>query len=125
MNGPPPAESYVYVICLVRDGHEVGPCKMGLSDKPSERASGLQTSHFEQLKLFRALRMPSRKIARDVEDCFHATHKDDCLRGEWFNIEPQEATSILLVQIMWSLSAFTNLNDKEIETTMRMIEEVA
>lgn len=106
-------DSFVYIICVVRGGKEVAPCKIGISDRPADRLRGLQTSHFEELKLYREYRLPSREIASEVESCFHYSQSGACLRGEWFNLVPQKAAALLDFQIILMLDAFTSIDPGE------------
>jgi hypothetical protein len=109
------SDIHVYVIATIIDGKPVAPCKIGVSARPDGRVWALQTACPNELRLLCSFAMPNRKIANDVEGCFHHTRKDRRLRGEWFDLDPDYAATILKLQIRWAIEAFTNLSAEELE----------
>ena len=105
----------------MRDKLFCAPSKIGVSTNPGTRFGTLQTSCPNQLKLFRTFRLPSRKIALDIEDCFHTTHKTERLQGEWFDVSPHDAAAILSTQIRWAIGYFTTLNSDELELAYELV----
>lgn len=82
---PLPAEAYVYVI-----GADDGPQKIGIANDPESRRSLFQTGNHALLKVAAAAPV-SRKEAGIVERYAHWLLRDQRVRGEWFNVSPDEA----------------------------------
>lgn len=74
------AKRYVY---FIRCG-ERGPIKIGITDKPMARLAGLQTGHFEELRM---LGYVEGTIA--AEKHWHEMFDYCRLRGEWFGPDPK------------------------------------
>lgn len=84
VNGQAPA--YVYLIQA-----ESGPVKIGIANDPSRRLSDLQTANYELLTLMYRIECNSPEQALMVERALHERYSDQCIRGEWFDIDPQSA----------------------------------
>lgn len=73
--------SFVYLVSTGEDG----PVKVGVSDNPESRLSGLQSGNPVKLHIAAKWKMPSRQAAFDVERAV----LDDCglhrLIGEWID----------------------------------------
>lgn len=111
---------FVYVIA-VREGQEIkGPVKIGVSAWPHGRLEALQTACPFSLELVREFRFPSRKIALDVEECFHKTQAKHRLRGEWFDLAPSFAIMIINLHVSWMLELFTTMDEKERKVAAKM-----
>lgn len=111
---------FLYVIGTRRDGKVQSPTKVGISAQPYSRFSNLQTASPYELVLVKAFRLPTREIALEMEDCFHSTQKASRLKGEWFEIDPREATCIVSLHIRWALECFTNLNEDELKAAFEL-----
>jgi hypothetical protein len=86
---PLPAQAYVYVI-----GAEDGPQKIGVAIDPQERCRMFQTANHVLLKI--SLSIPvSRNQARYVERYAHWLLEDKHVRGEWFDVSPDEARQVI------------------------------
>lgn len=82
---PLPAQAYVYVI-----GTEDGPQKIGIANNPESRRAIFQTGNPEPLML--AASVPVLKHeALSVERYAHWLLEGSRIRGEWFNVSPDEA----------------------------------
>jgi hypothetical protein len=109
---------YVYVIATVKDGRHCAPVKVGITKHLDKRVSALQTASPYQLRMIHAIGVPCRAIALEMEDCFHATHKAEGLKGEWFDMPPHEALAILTFQFRLHL----DINGVEPETIEAALE---
>lgn len=80
-----PAPAYVYVI-----GTDDGPQKIGIANDPKSRMAMLQIGNHASLVL--SLAVPGTRIeALDVELYAHWLLRNFRVRGEWFNVSPDEA----------------------------------
>ena len=113
--------TFVYVIA-VRDGNELrSSIKVGISKSPQSRLAALRTGSPLDLVLVHQFRLLSRAMARDVEECFHATQKTHHRQGEWFSISPDDAVLILSLHIRWTLEGFTDLDEDERKAVLEFI----
>lgn len=92
---------HVYVIGTVQNGEFCAPSKIGISANPEARERALKTGSATDVKLFRFFSAPNREIAQFIESGFHATQSEKRLRGEWFEIDPASAATILSIHIRW------------------------
>lgn len=96
-------DHYVYLIAR-RDGERlVAPVKVGLTKDLGSRLASIQTACPFPVALVHSLRVPTRWMAREIENCFHSTQKHNRSHGEWFSMSPLDALSILLMQFHWHL----------------------
>ncbi|PAQ00891.1 GIY-YIG nuclease family protein [Mesorhizobium mediterraneum] len=79
------ALSFVYIV-----GAASGPQKIGVANNPEERRSVLQVASLTDLLAVHQVSMP-RKTAFLVERHAHWLLRGRRVRGEWFNVSPQEA----------------------------------
>lgn len=73
--------SFVYLISSGEDG----PVKVGVSDNPESRLSGLQSGNPVKLHIAAKWKMPSRKAAFDVERAVLDDFGSSRLMGEWID----------------------------------------
>jgi len=110
----------IYVMA-VRNGQEIsGPVKVGITSNPGLRLAQFQTACPYEMLIVRTFQAPDREIAREIEKCFHATQREHLLRGEWFNLQPNIACGILAFQIRMAISAFSGLEERELETAYEL-----
>lgn len=84
-------DMYIYVIAR-KDGDDVsGPVKVGITKSLGGRLSALQTGSPHELVVVHALRVPTRDIATEMEECFHGTQRAHRMKGEWFDLDPYDA----------------------------------
>lgn len=102
---------YLYVICRA-DGPARSPCKVGITDNPASRLRSLKTASPYELVIFEMWDFPTREFALGAESMAHAALKRYRLSGEWFDVEPKEAVSILTVWFFWSAKAFADPDDE-------------
>lgn len=88
-------ETRVYVICKEEDGTPVAPCKIGVTKYPGYRMQTFQTASPFKLCFYKSYLFPFREMAMHIEKAFHALHKEHCLHGEWFDMDPEEAAELL------------------------------
>lgn len=74
--------SYVYLITNSK------AVKIGIANDPEKRLSGLQTSHYEPLRICCTFRCADRASAAQLESLLHKRYASDRLRGEWFSLNP-------------------------------------
>ena len=84
------AAVHVYVI-----GPSGGPFKIGVATNLRRRLEGIQTSHPHPLDCAAAYRFPSLEKARSVERAMHAKFRGHCVRGEWFDVDPVNASAAI------------------------------
>ena len=111
---------YVYIIAHEESGGAVGPVKVGVGGSPPKRLKALQTGNPKPLTLYYVLAVPDRKIATSLEETFHALQKEHQLMGEWFNIEPYRAETLLTLYLSFSLSMFTSISPADQAICMDM-----
>lgn len=85
-----PEDVFLYVI-----GRPQGPCKIGHSKNPEQRAADLQAGcHFRLQVLFK-IAFPTRSIAFEKEQITHRAWWDRQLYGEWFDVTAEEAINVI------------------------------
>lgn len=90
---------FLYVIGTFRYGVLHAPVKVGISGNVASRLKAIQTGSATPLGLFASFTLPSRRIALNAEQAFHATLKDQRLSGEWFDMEPERAVRLVSITI--------------------------
>jgi DNA-binding transcriptional regulator YiaG len=80
-----PAQAYVYAI-----GATDGPQKIGIAIDPKARIAELQTGSHIGLSI-NASAPVNRDELRTVESCCHFLLKASRIRGEWFDVTPEQA----------------------------------
>jgi hypothetical protein len=103
-------ECYVYVIAV--KGSELS--KVGISQNPSSRVRDLSTASPYELELFHAFRLPDREDARLLELAFHTTMKRKQTQGKWFAMHPQEATGLMIQNIIQFLTRYYSVPEDEV-----------
>jgi len=86
---------YVYAIAVLQSGVPCKPVKIGMSYQPMARLRDLQVGSPVPLVIVGMLLTPDRSVARDAERFIHTCHPDQSLHGEWLNISPWYAVSML------------------------------
>lgn len=102
---------YVYLICSEIGGKLVGPCKVGISDKPEKRLKQVQTGSPHRLVVAFAFRLSNRKFAQVVEGAFHAGHDEHRMNGEWFDLSAKDALRGLVDVMKMGLDWVLENND--------------
>jgi superfamily II RNA helicase len=89
--------TWLYIIAEEEsDGKCKGPCKIGISANPWDRASSLEAGcPGGSLLVVHAFGLPDRQIAQELETHFHKWRKRDRIHREWFAFHPDEAMSLL------------------------------
>jgi hypothetical protein len=90
-----PAPWYVYIICHADGDGVAGPCKIGMTKALGSRLKTLQTGSPRRLILLGTIMWPYREFARDFEGALHEALAEHRLTGEWFNIDPHDAASVV------------------------------
>lgn len=88
-------DCHIYVVAASNGASPIKPVKVGISRDPVERLQSLQAASPIPLILFSSIAAPSREVARSLEAAFHIQHADSRLHGEWFNLDPFEATRLM------------------------------
>ena len=86
-------------------GKAVSPVKIGIADDPVRRFGAIQSSNPVELVIYMHWWVAGRPVAARVEAAFKERHKDRKIRGEWFDIGPDEATK-LMVQALNHIGAW-------------------
>lgn len=107
MNDDAVKPCYVYLICSEIDEKLVGPCQVGISDKPEKRLKQVQTGSPHKLVVAVAFRLFNRRFAQIVEGAFHAGHADHRMNGEWFDLSAKDAlrglVEVMKIGLDWVL----------------------
>lgn len=85
------ANAFHSVYLVTPDNGGQGPVKIGIADDPLKRFSSIQTSVWIDLRLHHWWWMAGKRLSERVEKAFIETHKDRHIRGEWFQMPPDEA----------------------------------
>lgn len=85
----------IYIIACVKDGALGGPVKVGISTTPWKRLRSIQTSCPYEARLVHVFVAPNKEVARQLEASFHTTQAKHRTVGEWFNIEPRFALTMM------------------------------
>jgi hypothetical protein len=76
--------------------------KIGYSGDVEKRLSTLQTGNAEKIRIHHKIEVAPER-ARKIEKKIHDEYRYLMIRGEWFNMKPEQATSILeYAKIRWS-----------------------
>lgn len=81
---------YVYLMWDTTNGFH----KIGISNNPRYRERTLQ-SEKPTIELLKAKQYPTRLIAESIEAALHRAYSDKRLRGEWFNLSPEDIEHII------------------------------
>lgn len=81
---------YVYLMWDTTNGFH----KIGISNNPKYRERTLQ-SEKPTIELLKAKQYPTRMIAEAIESALHKAYADKRLRGEWFNLSPEDIEHII------------------------------
>ena len=88
--------AYLYVI-----GTKTNRQKIGFSADVEKRLSSIQTGNPEQLYIHHKIECATEKT-RPLEKKIHAELSYKRIKGEWFDMTPEEATSYLeFARITW------------------------
>jgi hypothetical protein len=85
-------ECYVYLMKDIVNNYH----KIGISNKPDFREKTLQ-SEKPSIELIFSKRFPKRKIAQILEKTLHETYSNKRIRGEWFILDNNDVTDILIL----------------------------
>ncbi len=96
-------EAQLYVIATIKAGEPAIPIKVGITVDSEKRCRGLQTASPYKLTVFHYFQFPSREMALEMERLFHETQQERRREGEWFDIPPREAVSVICVYFQWIL----------------------
>jgi len=83
---------YVYVISAIEHGVPVAPCKIGITRGLPGRLSSLQTGNPKKLEIIASLPVPDRRVVEIIEKAIHEVFDEFRLVGEWFDVNPVDAT---------------------------------
>ena len=67
-----------------------GKTKIGVAKSISNRIASLQTGNPYEIVLLKEYKVHSEVAARAIEKTLHSMFKDKALRGEWFNLTPED-----------------------------------
>jgi len=84
------------------------PVKIGISEDPVRRIATLQAGHFHELVFHRFWWLPGIAVATRIEAGFKNGLADYNIRGEWFDMSPEQAERQVEAAIerlgIWSLT---------------------
>ncbi len=84
----------LYLIAIKSDGKICSPVKIGIADDPVRRLSGMQKDNFLKLVIYAHWWVAGRIVAARAEKNFKVKHRGQNIRGEWFDMEPDEAVRL-------------------------------
>jgi len=90
--------AFVYIIQA-----ESGPVKIGMTTNCEQRLSDLQVANYELLTLLFRIECESVGQATEIEQSLHERYQSQRIRGEWFDVSPNEI--IPDIQLLISLAA--------------------
>lgn len=85
-------QSSLYVVC---HENEKLPIKIGITYNIKHRMIGIQNGNPLKIVLFKEFICNGRCLAIEAEKEFHRQMKDKRIRGEWFDMPPNEAVKII------------------------------
>ena len=81
---------FVYIMKDEKNGCH----KIGISNRPEYREKTLQSDK-PFIIMLKAKEFPTRKIARAFEQALHKTYQERHVRGEWFELTPEEVKEVM------------------------------
>lgn len=96
--------SYVYIIAHCERGLLKAPVKIGRSNNPESRMATLQTGTPYDLDIVAKFAMPDSRFANAIEGAFHTVMKEHCIRGEWYDLTPNDALSAMCENLSYALT---------------------
>lgn len=82
---------HVYIISSIRNGLHAAPVKIGVARNPNSRLQCLQTGSAIHLALTFSFPLPKSIPADEIERQAHTYFSSKRIRGEWFDVTPNEA----------------------------------
>ncbi len=110
--------TYVYLIATALDDGLRGPVKVGVSDNPEARLTTLQTGSPHKLKIAHLFPLPTRGAALAIEKSLLAIKDKHRMVGEWLDLEPIIAASLIGLYIGTAIAAF-GIEGDELDEFMR------
>lgn len=98
-------QSYVYLIATALDDGLTGPVKVGVSDQPTRRLAQLQSGSPHKLKIAHLFPLPNRGTALEIERALLGVKAHLRMSGEWLDIDPLIAASLIGLYIGTALVA--------------------
>ncbi|HAX91385.1 MAG TPA: hypothetical protein DCY07_04155 [Rhodospirillaceae bacterium] len=89
--------AFLYIICHHnKNGKPCAPIKIGITTNCATRLHDLQTGNHNRLHYYAMFPFPTKEDAALIERELHNYFSDECLSGEWFEVDPQN----VIVQFM-------------------------
>lgn len=96
--------AWLYIIAEEHGDDLKPPVKIGISGNPWSRVNALQAGcPSGYLYLYHAFCLANRELARSLEQHFHRWQDAKRIHGEWFELSPDEALSLLRTHVIASL----------------------
>lgn len=111
-------QSYVYLIATALDDGLKGPVKVGVSDNPAARLAQLQSGSPHKLKIAHLFPLPSRGAAFEIERALLDIKDQQRMVGEWLDLEPIVAASLIGLYIGSAMVA-AGFDGDELDELMR------
>lgn len=102
-------ETFVYVMARKNADGLSGPCKVGITSGLTDRLHQIRTASPFDVALASWFSLPTRAVAQEIEGAFHSVKKAHRLHGEWFDLEPNKATGMVLAGVSAFLQTRTNV----------------
>jgi hypothetical protein len=110
--------AYVYLIATDLYDGLAAPVKVGVSSDPLRRLSQLQSGSPQRLRIAHLFPLPDRGVALEIERALLAIKHKHRLMGEWLDLEPVIAASLIGLYIGSALAS-SGINGDELANTMR------
>lgn len=114
------SDTYLYIIGKLVDYVFVSPCKVGITASLRSRLSQIQTAAPFRVAIHTHFTLPNREIAVALERAFHVVQNDKKLHGEWFDMSPDRAFVIMLVNLNCHLVEACGLSQEETRQIMSL-----
>lgn len=84
---------FVYIIATLHTDDEglVKPVKIGVTANPKARLGNLQCGSIYLLRFAAMFKLPSKRLAHDVERIIKDAYWDENFIGEWYALDPSKA----------------------------------
>lgn len=104
--------SYLYLICTKTDnGQFKGPCKVGITSSLKSRLASIQTGSATQLAYYEIF--GDGPQAHVAEARVHHLLRDKHIRGEWFDIDPEQARRMIECLFMFIVAKLGLMTPEE------------
>lgn len=92
---------YVYLVGAFFDDGWRAPVKVGITASLGSRIGSLQTACPFPIRIYASLELENRELIAWLEKTLHAKLAAHRLHGEWFNLTPEVAMTMIEDELVW------------------------